>query len=124
MQRFDFAGGTAVVTGAASGIGEALAHALARRGSHLVLLDRDSDRLDTVAAAIRAAHPDRQSHTYVVDLADVAATARVAAEIGQRHPRIRLLVNNAGVAWAAGSTRSRSMSSAGSSTSTSGPWCS
>ncbi|MFI7606503.1 SDR family NAD(P)-dependent oxidoreductase [Micromonospora sp. NPDC049366] len=98
MRRFDFAGATALVTGAASGIGEALAHALARRGSHLVLLDRDAERLDAVVAAIRAAHPDRQLHTYVVDLADPAETARVAAEIRQRHPRLRLLVNNAGVA--------------------------
>ncbi|MEH1169019.1 SDR family NAD(P)-dependent oxidoreductase [Micromonospora sp. CPCC 205539] len=97
MQRFEFAGATAVVTGAASGIGAALAHALADRGSDLVLLDRDADRLDAVRAAIRAAHPDRQLHTYLVDLADAAATARVAAEIGQRHPRVRLLVNNAGV---------------------------
>lgn len=98
MRRFDFTGATAVITGAASGIGEALAHGLARRGSDLVLLDRDAGRLDTVVAAIRAAHPDRRVHTYVVDLADSAATARVAEEIRTRHPRIRLLVNNAGVA--------------------------
>ncbi|MCZ7373974.1 SDR family NAD(P)-dependent oxidoreductase [Micromonospora sp. WMMC250] len=97
MQRFEFAGATAVVTGAASGIGAALAHALARRGSDLVLLDRDAQRLDTVVTAIRVAHPDRQVRTYVVDLADATATAQVAAEIGQRHPRVRLLVNNAGV---------------------------
>ncbi|MEV1146892.1 SDR family NAD(P)-dependent oxidoreductase, partial [Micromonospora sp. NPDC049799] len=98
MRDFVFPGGTAVVTGAASGIGEALARGLARRGADLVLLDRDADRLDTVVAAIRAAHPDRQLSTYVVDLADGAATARVAEEIRQRHPRVRLLVNNAGVA--------------------------
>ncbi|PZF98146.1 SDR family NAD(P)-dependent oxidoreductase [Micromonospora deserti] len=98
MRSFDFAAGTAVVTGAASGIGEALAHGLARRGSDLVLLDRDAERLAAVAAAIGAAHPDRQVTTYVVDLADAAATARAAEEIRQRHPRIRLLVNNAGVA--------------------------
>ncbi|MGC4812986.1 SDR family NAD(P)-dependent oxidoreductase [Micromonospora sp. DT228] len=97
MRRFDFTGATAVVTGAASGIGAALAHALAGRGTDLVLLDRDADRLDAVAAAVRADHPDRQVHTYLVDLADVDATARVAAEIGRRHPRVRLLVNNAGV---------------------------
>ncbi|MBM0277452.1 SDR family NAD(P)-dependent oxidoreductase [Micromonospora tarensis] len=97
MQRFDFVGATAVVTGAASGIGAALAHALARRGSNLVLLDRDAERLDAVSGAIRAAHPDRQLCTYLVDLADATATAQVAAEIGQRHPRVRLLVNNAGV---------------------------
>jgi short-subunit dehydrogenase len=98
VRRFDFTAATAVVTGAASGIGEALAHGLARRGSDLVLLDRDARRLDAVVAAIRAAHPDRRVDTHVVDLADAAATARVAAEIRTRHPRIRLLVNNAGVA--------------------------
>ncbi|WBB68644.1 SDR family NAD(P)-dependent oxidoreductase [Micromonospora sp. WMMD812] len=98
MRRFDFADGTALVTGAASGIGEALAHALVRRGSHLVLLDRDAARLDGVASALRAAYPDRQLATYLVDLADPAATARVAAEVRQRHPRVRLLINNAGVA--------------------------
>ncbi|MEU5942052.1 SDR family oxidoreductase [Micromonospora sp. NPDC047548] len=98
MRRFVFPAGTAVVTGAASGIGEALAHGLARRGTDLVLLDRDADRLDAVAAAIRATYPDRQVDTHLVDLSDQAATDRVAEEVRARHPRIRLLVNNAGVA--------------------------
>ncbi|TDC41175.1 SDR family oxidoreductase [Micromonospora sp. KC213] len=98
MRPFVFAAGTAVVTGAASGIGAALAHGLARRGSHLVLLDRDTDRLAAVAAAVRTAYPDRQVHTHVVDLADPAATDRVAEAIRAAHPRVRLLVNNAGVA--------------------------
>ncbi|MBM7084619.1 SDR family NAD(P)-dependent oxidoreductase [Micromonospora sp. WMMD734] len=98
MRNFDFTAGTAVVTGAASGIGEALAHGLARRGSDLVLLDRDGDRLDAVAAAVRAAHPGRQVDTHLVDLADLCTTARVAEEVMARHPRVRLLVNNAGVA--------------------------
>jgi short-subunit dehydrogenase len=97
MRPFDFAGGTAVVTGAASGIGEALAHALADRGSDLVLLDRDAARLDAVAAALR---PRVAVATHVVDLADPAATARVASSVTAQHPRIRLLVNNAGVALA------------------------
>ncbi|MFU8854725.1 SDR family NAD(P)-dependent oxidoreductase [Micromonospora sp. SL1-18] len=98
MRDFVFPGGTAVVTGAASGIGEALAHGLARRGADLVLLDRDAERLDAVVAAIRAAHPDRRVDTYLVDLADPDATDRVATELCRRYPRIRLLVNNAGVA--------------------------
>ena len=103
MSRFVFAGGTAVVTGAASGIGEALAHALARRGSDLVLLDRDADRLQSVADAIAGFAPvgagerSVRVSTYVVDLADAGATAGVAEAIRRRHPRIRLLVNNAGV---------------------------
>ncbi len=96
MRKFDFTGGTAVVTGAAGGIGAALAHGLARRGSDLVLLDRDADGLDAVADALRAT--GRTVHTYQVDLADAQATAAVAEQIRTRHPRIRLLVNNAGVA--------------------------
>lgn len=98
MRDLDFADGTAVVTGAAGGIGAALAHGLARRGSHLVLLDRDADRLAAVAAAVRAAHPSRRVDTHVVDLADADATARVAEAVRAAHPRLRLLVNNAGVA--------------------------
>jgi short-subunit dehydrogenase len=98
MQTYAFAGGTAVVTGAASGIGAALAHALARRGSHLVLLDRDTERLSGVAAAIRGGNPALRVETHVVDLADGDATTRVANTVLRAHPRIRLLVNNAGVA--------------------------
>src|SRR5919205_4506153 len=98
MRRYLFAGGTAVVTGAASGIGEALAHGLARRGSHLVLLDRDTSRLSDVAAAIRDINPGLSVETHVVDLADREATRHIAHAVVQEHPRIRLLVNNAGVA--------------------------
>jgi short-subunit dehydrogenase len=93
-----FAGGTAVVTGAASGIGEALAEQLAERGSDLVLLDRDAERLTAVADRIRATWPAIAVETTVVDLSDSAATARVAAELAAAHPAVTLLVNNAGVA--------------------------
>lgn len=98
MRDLVFTDGTAVVTGAASGIGAALAHRLADRGSHLVLLDRDAEQLDAVAAAVRAAHPARRVDTHLVDLADADATDRVAAAVRAAHPSIRLLVNNAGVA--------------------------
>ncbi|WDZ83204.1 SDR family NAD(P)-dependent oxidoreductase [Micromonospora cathayae] len=98
MRDLVLPGGTAVVTGAAGGIGAALTHGLARRGSHLVLLDRDAERLAAVAAAVRAAHPDLRVDTHVVDLADADDTARIAEVVRTAHPRIRLLVNNAGVA--------------------------
>src|SRR4051794_21841634 len=98
MQPYAFAGGTAAVTGAASGIGEALAHALAARGSDLVLLDRDAERLEGVAGAIRARHPGRKVSSVVVDLADDEATHEVGARLAAEHPEITLLVNNAGVA--------------------------
>jgi len=93
-----FAGGTAVVTGAASGIGEQLAHQLAARGSHLVLLDRDDERLDGVAAAVRSRHPSLAVETMVVDLADDDAAQRAGADLAANHPETTLLVNNAGVA--------------------------
>jgi short-subunit dehydrogenase len=107
MSPYEFAGGTAVVTGAASGIGEALAEQLAARGSGLVLLDRDADRLDVVADRIRAAHPslavattvlDLSDHDAMLDLSDHDATVRAAAELAAAHPDVTLLVNNAGVA--------------------------
>jgi short-subunit dehydrogenase len=98
LPAYRFPGGTAVVTGAASGIGEQLAHGLAARGSALVLLDRDSDRLESVASAVRAAHPRISLSTLVVDLADPAAIAAAAEQILRENPRITLLVNNAGVA--------------------------
>src|SRR5258708_8767698 len=98
MQRYPFAGGTAIVTGAASGIGEALAHGLAARGSGLVLLDRDTERLDGVAGAIRAAHPELSVATELVDLSDQDATERAGQRLAADYPQTTLLINNAGVA--------------------------
>jgi short-subunit dehydrogenase len=98
MGPYQFAGGTAVVTGAASGIGGALAVQLAARGSHLVLLDRDAERLAGVAETIGVAAPGRRIATYVVDLAAAGAAARIGETLREAHPDTTLLVNNAGVA--------------------------
>ncbi|MEJ8280029.1 SDR family NAD(P)-dependent oxidoreductase [Pseudonocardia spirodelae] len=95
---FRFAEGTAVVTGAAGGMGEHVATLLGERGSDLVLVDRDGERLDAVAATIRAKHPGLSVTTETVDLADRDAVDALAARILAGHPEIRLLVNNAGVA--------------------------
>ena len=98
MEPYRFAGGTAVVTGAAGGIGEALAVQLAARGSDLVLVDRDEDRLGTVAGRLRAAHPGLAVTAHVADLADEQQTDALAAALAAEHPGTTLLVNNAGVA--------------------------
>lgn len=95
--RYRFADQTAVVTGAASGIGKALAGGLAARGSSLVLLDRDGAGLERVARTLRGDHGQRVE-IVVVDLADAAATDAAGARLAAEHPETTLLINNAGVA--------------------------
>ena len=80
----------AVVTGGSSGIGAAIARTLARRGWQLVLLARGEERLAEVAGGLGAEQE-------VCDVADRAEVERVAAAVRERHPAIRLLVNNAGI---------------------------
>jgi len=100
MIDFEFADGTALVTGAASGIGEALAHGLAARGSHLVLLDRSEDRLAAVAAAVQRQHPALRVDTVIADLGDHEATIALGRRLASEHPELTLVINNAGVALA------------------------
>ena len=80
----------AVVTGASSGIGEATARELARRGWRPVLVARRQDRLERLATELGGEYE-------VCDVSDRADVDRAAAAILQRHPRIHLLVNNAGI---------------------------
>jgi short-subunit dehydrogenase len=98
MDPYSFSGGTAVVTGAASGIGEALAAQLAARGSSLVLVDRDKERLGDVADRLRRDHPALTVVTHLADLSDDEQTAALADTLAAEHPETTLLVNNAGVA--------------------------
>jgi short-subunit dehydrogenase len=98
MDPYQFSGGTAIVTGAASGIGEALAVQLAARGSRLVLVDRDKDRLGDVADRLRGEHPALDVVTHIADLSDDEQTTALAATLAAEHHGTTLLVNNAGVA--------------------------
>jgi short-subunit dehydrogenase len=80
----------AVVTGGSSGIGRAIATELARRGFRCVLLARREDRLRALAEELDAEYE-------VCDVGDRERVDAVATAVRERHPRIRLLVNNAGV---------------------------
>ena len=80
----------AVVTGGSSGIGAAIARTLAERGWRLVLLARGEERLAEVAGELG-------TEQEVCDVSDRAEVERVAAAVRERHPAIRLLVNNAGI---------------------------
>src|SRR5437762_6736017 len=82
--------GVAVVTGASSGFGVEIARLLAARGDLCVLLARRADRLEALAEELGGeAEP--------CDVSDRAAVDAVAARVLERHPRIDLLVNNAGI---------------------------
>lgn len=95
---YDFTSGTAVVTGAASGMGEQMAHQLAGAGSRVMLIDRDQERLQGVVADIERAHPGARVRTLVADLADVESVPGLAESILSMTPDVTLLINNAGVA--------------------------
>jgi len=100
LPPFRFNGAVAVVTGAASGMGEQLAYALALRGSHLVLVDRDAERLAAVAESVAKRRPESRVRTFVADLSDATAVAKLGADILAAEPVLNLLINNAGVALA------------------------
>jgi short-subunit dehydrogenase len=87
----------AVVTGAGSGIGRALALALAERGCALALADKDARNLASTADEAKKAGAHAVSE-HVVDVADIDAMTRFRDEALKAHGRVELLVNNAGVA--------------------------
>ncbi len=95
---FPLKGGTAVITGAASGIGAALAANLANRGANLALADRNEAGLEAAAATARAQGVTVSTH--VLDVADREALAALPEAVLAKHDRVNLLVNNAGVALA------------------------
>jgi NAD(P)-dependent dehydrogenase (short-subunit alcohol dehydrogenase family) len=93
-------GRTAVVTGAASGIGRAIALALARRGCHLALADVNAEGLAETALMVKArnAPVNLQVTTHDLDVGDSQAIAAFPDQVVAAHRGVDLLVNNAGVA--------------------------
>jgi len=92
--------GAAAVTGAASGIGRALAIELAARGCDLALADRDEAGLQAVAADIAKAQetPTRKVTLHRVDVGEPDQIEAFAQAAQSAHPALNILINNAGVA--------------------------
>ena len=87
----------AVVTGATGGIGRFIALGLAREGYHLVLICRDRVRAEGTRAWIADTVPHSSMDLRIADLSLLSATLEIASDIAASHPRIALLINNAGV---------------------------
>jgi short-subunit dehydrogenase len=92
-------GAAAAVTGAASGIGRALALELAARGCDLALADRDEGGLQAVAAEIgKAGAGPRKVTIHRVDVSEPGQIADFAQAAVAAHPGLNIVINNAGVA--------------------------
>ena len=95
-ERMRLDGRTAVITGAASGIGRAIAVSLARRACHLALADIDEDGMAGTAELIRGNGVRVSRHR--LDVADRIAVAEFPDIVAAEHGGVDVLINNAGVA--------------------------
>lgn len=102
---FDLSGRVALITGGASGLGEAIAYGFARQGASLVLADLDAARLEKVSAELRAAGAGGGTqvstgptvNTVQLDVTDRAAVDAAVAGVADSCGRLDIVVNSAGI---------------------------
>jgi short-subunit dehydrogenase len=95
MRPFIYGGKTALITGASSGIGAAFARELARRGMHLVLVARSSNRLQALAEEL-VERQGGQVELIAADLTLEDAARRIQSHVAERGLQVHMLINNAG----------------------------
>jgi hypothetical protein len=96
----DCRGRTALITGASSGLGLSVCTVLAARGARVVLACRDTGKGQDAAGRIGAAVPGAAAEVVRLDLASLSSVREAAAQVRERHDRLDLLVNNAGLMMA------------------------
>jgi NAD(P)-dependent dehydrogenase (short-subunit alcohol dehydrogenase family) len=94
-QLFDLSGRTALVTGAASGLGLAIAEALLQAGARTVLSDADGPALDRTLARLQSVYPLAEAH--VLDVTDATAVDTLVDDVVARHGAIDCVFANAGI---------------------------
>jgi NAD(P)-dependent dehydrogenase (short-subunit alcohol dehydrogenase family) len=97
-QRAHFAGASAVVTGAASGIGRALATELAGRGATVLVADVDAEGAREVAAGLRGSSGKGAAESAVLDVTDPVAVERTTGRFAAEQGGLDFMFNNAGIA--------------------------
>ena len=95
-ESYSMAGRTVVLTGPTSGLGRAAAGSFARMGARLVLVGRDTGRLERTRDELLAEVPGLEAVTVVADMASLASVRAAADEILELEPRIDVIVDNAG----------------------------
>lgn len=93
----DLSGKRAVVTGVTGGLGFHTALELGRAGAGLTFTARNPQKADDTLARLREELPEVDVEVLSLDLADLADVRRAAEELGSRHDRVDVLVNNAGI---------------------------
>jgi len=98
---FTVTGKTALVTGAASGIGRMAATALVMGGARVFIASRKGEACQAVAEEINALGGSGSAEGFAGDVGSEEGVAALAAEVGSRTDRLNILINNAGLSWGA-----------------------
>ena len=92
-------GKVCLVTGATAGIGQVAATELCRRGAHVVVVGRSSERCAATQALVRTATGADRVDSLVADLSSLSEVRRLAGLVRERYPRLDVLLNNAGAMY-------------------------
>ena len=100
-ELFSVAGKTALVTGAATGIGRMIATALVQAGARVLIASRKGADCEKVAAELNAMGAPGSAEGFGADVSTEQGVDALAAEVKERTDKLHILVNNAGVSWGA-----------------------
>jgi NAD(P)-dependent dehydrogenase (short-subunit alcohol dehydrogenase family) len=92
----DLQGKTVLITGSSDGLGREVALLAARAGATVLLHGRNREKTSGVLDEVREAG-SRDAELYVADLSSLAEARRLGGEVAARHPRLEVLINNAGI---------------------------
>jgi NAD(P)-dependent dehydrogenase (short-subunit alcohol dehydrogenase family) len=97
MTGIDLHGKTVLITGTSAGLGSETARIMAKAGATVLMAARDAQKNAKIMEEIRAAVPNALLQHIALDLSDLSSVRRAAAQVLAEHPRIDMLINNAGI---------------------------